>query len=79
MRKQELGVAFVAEVDRIFAQARAMPLAFARTAESQAVRRAVARRFPYAVFFTETDTGILVLAVAHAKRKPGYWLGRLTR
>ena len=34
-------------------------------------------RFPYAVIFMDLGTEIRVLAVAHAKRRPGYWLDRV--
>ena len=34
-------------------------------------------RFPYALVFLELKTEIRVLAVAHAKRDPDYWLKRL--
>jgi plasmid stabilization system protein ParE len=34
-------------------------------------------RFPYALVFLELETEIRVLAVAHAKRHPDYWLNRL--
>jgi hypothetical protein len=40
-------------------------------------RRHVLRRFPYTIIFTGTDLSIEVTAIAHAKRKPGYWLNRL--
>ena len=33
-------------------------------------------RFPYVVFFTHDDEHVHVLAIAHRKRKPGYWLKR---
>lgn len=39
-------------------------------------RRYVLRRFPYSVIFRVTEDWIEVVAVAHHKRKPGYWLGR---
>ncbi len=41
------------------------------------VRRALLPRFPYALVFLELQTEIRVLAVAHAKRHPDYWLNRL--
>ncbi|MCP4594404.1 MAG: hypothetical protein GY842_27045 [bacterium] len=41
------------------------------------VRRASLSRFPYALVFIELDEEIRVLAVAHDKRRPGYWLDRL--
>jgi hypothetical protein len=33
-------------------------------------------RFPYLVVYREDATRILVVAVAHEKRKPGYWRKR---
>ncbi len=41
------------------------------------IRYAHVRRFPYRVVFMETADAIRVLAVAHVKRRPGYWLGRV--
>jgi toxin ParE1/3/4 len=39
-------------------------------------RRVRLTRFPYLVAYREEPTRILVVAVAHAKRKPGYWRNR---
>jgi hypothetical protein len=39
-------------------------------------RRYLLHRFPFFVVFRETATRIEILAVAHARRRPGYWLGR---
>jgi toxin ParE1/3/4 len=39
-------------------------------------RRYVLRRFPFVLFFVIEGTTIRIVAVAHAKRGPGYWLGR---
>jgi hypothetical protein len=41
------------------------------------VRRALLARFPYALVFLILEEGVRILAVAHAKRRPGYWLGRV--
>ncbi|HKS25491.1 MAG TPA: type II toxin-antitoxin system RelE/ParE family toxin [Thermoanaerobaculia bacterium] len=42
-------------------------------------RRYVFPRFPYSIiYFVEKDT-INVVAVAHGKRRPGYWRERLRR
>jgi hypothetical protein len=35
------------------------------------------KRFPYAVIFQEKEEVIFVVAISHAKRRPGYWAGRL--
>jgi toxin ParE1/3/4 len=41
------------------------------------VRRQRIDGFPYAVVYLETPAAVHVLAVAHGKRKPGYWRGRI--
>ena len=40
-------------------------------------RRLVLRRFPYSVVFLELKTEIRILALAHHRRRPGYWSERL--
>ena len=39
-------------------------------------RRMVLRRFPYLVVFREAASGIEIIAVAHGRRRPGYWRER---
>ncbi|MBM4133848.1 MAG: type II toxin-antitoxin system RelE/ParE family toxin [Nitrospira sp.] len=41
------------------------------------IHRALLARFPYAVLFLALDEEVRVLAIAHLKREPGYWLNRL--
>jgi toxin ParE1/3/4 len=43
------------------------------------LRRALLPRFPYASIFIELPSEIRILAVAHVKRRPGYWLNRIRR
>jgi toxin ParE1/3/4 len=43
------------------------------------IRRALLARFPYAIVFLVRPEEVRVLAVAHAKRRPGYWLSRIRR
>ena len=35
-----------------------------------------APRFPFSVFYRFNDVEVIVVSVAHHKRKPGYWLHR---
>jgi toxin ParE1/3/4 len=42
------------------------------------VRRHMGRNFPYAILYVEKPDRVLVLAVAHFKRRPGYWKSRLS-
>lgn len=41
------------------------------------VRRCVVHVFPYGVLYTIEADYILIVAVAHGKRQPGYWRHRL--
>ena len=41
-------------------------------------RRYVLRKFPYNIVYREIQGGIEVIAVAHHKRRPRYWRGRLS-
>jgi plasmid stabilization system protein ParE len=41
------------------------------------VRRLILRRFPYSVVFLELEAEIRILAFAHHRRRPGYWLKRI--
>jgi len=45
--------------------------------ESIPVRRFLLRQFPYKVLIVNLSDQIVVIAFAHAKRKPGYWLERI--
>ena len=40
------------------------------------VRRCMTRKFPYALLYSVEQDYILILAVMHCSRKPGYWIGR---
>ena len=42
-------------------------------------RRALVRRFPYAVFFSLSSDGVMVYGVIHTARDPGKWQGLLKR
>jgi toxin ParE1/3/4 len=41
------------------------------------VRRCLVRVFPYAVIYTLEHDYVLIVAVAHSRREPGYWKRRL--
>jgi toxin ParE1/3/4 len=44
-----------------------------------AVRRRKVRRFPYVVIYEIDDTAVVVLAIAHERRRPDYWSDRRSR
>jgi mRNA-degrading endonuclease RelE of RelBE toxin-antitoxin system len=43
---------------------------------SSGFRKVNLHRFPYKLIFEINDTEIIVVALAHHKRKPGYWKNR---
>lgn len=43
---------------------------------SHGTARLYFKRFPYTLVFRVQDSSIRILAVAHQRRRPGYWVGR---
>lgn len=70
---------FAAEIKRGVTYARRFPTAGPVIAEGHglAARRFLLKRFPYALITTELDKELVVVAISHQSRRPGYWLGRL--
>lgn len=71
---------FLAELDRTIPLIASSAESFPRlldVPEDLVIRRTLLPRFPYAVIFMDVGTHIRVLAVAHARRRPGYWLNRV--
>ena len=74
--KQEgLGDEFLTCVEAAIARAARVPDENPRAHGE--VRRVLIRRFPYGVFYLVEGGALLVLAVAHVRRQPGYWAGRM--
>lgn len=69
-----LGGAFATEVDRALARIVQAPLAHPRVQGE--TRRALVRRFPYAIYFHAMPDEIVVLAVIHGRRHPRRWQSR---
>jgi plasmid stabilization system protein ParE len=73
-RKTGLGLDFAAEIHAALHRAAAMPEAWTRLPGN--VRRVLVNRFPYGVLYEPGKTSLVVLAVMHLRRKPGYWTTR---
>lgn len=65
---------FLLELDRALAIILESPLSWGQVVGPW--RRYPLRRFPFLIYFQETDSGIRVVAVAHGRRRPGYWRDR---
>ena len=68
---------FTAEMERLVAEIGAAPTAF-RFFRKEAQRHFGAK-FPYAVIYVERSHEVQIVAFAHFRRRPGYWVDRLLR
>lgn len=73
-RMDGLGRLFAAEVQRTISLIRQFPDAGSAAGPSR--RRVLVPRFPYAIVYRRDPESIVILAVAHQKRRPGYWRRR---
>ncbi|PYR19556.1 MAG: hypothetical protein DMF95_02150 [Acidobacteria bacterium] len=80
-RRSGLGGEFIAEVsatfDRIGAAPESYPAWPGTRAAGRLIRKAAIQRFPHLIAFEQHEQHLLILAVAHAKRRPLYWLTRV--
>jgi plasmid stabilization system protein ParE len=67
--------AFLAELDRAIEKIAENPRIWPRYVAS--TQRFLLKRFPFSVVFRLTPNSVEVVAIAHGRRKPGYWKGRL--
>ena len=77
LRREGLGSEFlsaVREAVRLIAEA---PAAWQASEHGRDVRRFVMDRFPFTIVYTELADEVLIVAIAHASREPGYWRTRL--
>ena len=74
-RNPRAAVAFTEELDDAVARIEAAPHTFLKHVHG--TRRLLLRTFPFAVVYRFDDTKILIVAVAHGSRRPGYWARRL--
>jgi plasmid stabilization system protein ParE len=74
-RSPGAALGFATEVDVAIESIAADPDRFQRTyAKCQLYRL---KRYPYCVVYYRVGFALRVVAIAHAKRRPGYWLDRL--
>ncbi len=41
------------------------------------IRKCIVKRFPFAILYYIENKYVLIIAVMHLKRKPGYWQNRI--
>jgi plasmid stabilization system protein ParE len=69
-----LGARFAAAVEEASARALAFPLA--GSPASKSTRCAFLHLFPFSLVYRPDRDGVVIFAVAHHARRPGYWRSR---
>ena len=75
-RRQGLGEEFLVEVEKLIGKIQLNPLRCAKI--SGRFRSCLLKRFPFCVVYANEDDQVFVVAVAHTKRRPGYWKKRVS-
>ncbi len=70
-----LGFEFLAELRAAYQRILDIPLGYQELRSG--IRRALTRRFPYAVYFSIEGKTIVVIAVLHTARDPAEWQRRI--
>jgi len=76
-----LGRDFLAELERglnVIAESPGTWPIWPGIPESLGIRRFLLSRFPYAIAYEFAESEVIVYAVAHLARRPGYWKDRLS-
>jgi toxin ParE1/3/4 len=76
-RRAGLGLSFQSEVEHVVDLIQQHPDRWAGY-KNTVYRKLSLDRFPFSVFYLELEDVIWIAALAHQKRKPGYWLHRET-
>lgn len=75
--REGLGAEFLEAVEALIARVAERPLEFPLWRDDRPYRKAVMlHRFPFVIYFRVAEQDVYVLAVAHGKREPGYWVSR---
>jgi hypothetical protein len=73
-QREGLGDRFIEDVDQAVAALREAPKRCPQIYRSY--RRCQLHIFPYGIFYRITKTEIVIVAISHLHRRPGYWRKR---
>lgn len=74
-QRPSLGESFFHEITTAISRIRENPNMWPEY--QRGTRRFLVHRFPFAIIYSQRAGGLLVIAVMHLKRRPGYWRSRL--
>lgn len=69
-----LGLRYTTAVEETAARALAFPLSGSPSVSN--TRRVLIKGFPFLLFYRPEDDGIVIFAISHHARRPGYWISR---
>ncbi|MBI5666294.1 MAG: type II toxin-antitoxin system RelE/ParE family toxin [Nitrospirae bacterium] len=70
-----LGVDYLSEVERAVTSISESPELWPKLVGE--LRRRLVRRFPFGILYYIESKEIIIVAVAHLRRRPGYWKNRI--
>jgi toxin ParE1/3/4 len=73
-QRVEVSQAFINAVEDAVYRIRESPTRWSVIDED--VQRCLTRKFPYGILYTIEEDYVLILAVMHCSREPGYWKNR---
>lgn len=73
-RMSGLGKSFAAEVEQTISLVLEFPESGSPVGPKR--RRVVVARFPYSIVYRHDPDAVVIVAVAHQRRRPGYWRRR---
>jgi toxin ParE1/3/4 len=73
-QRVEVAQAFIDAVEDAVYRIQEFPRRY--TLIDEEIRQCITRKFPYGIIYTTEQDYILILAVMHCSREPGYWKGR---
>lgn len=74
-QRPSLGESFLHEITTAITRIRETPNTWPEY--QRGTKRFLVHRFPFAMIYRQRAAGLLVVAVMHLKRRPGYWRSRV--
>ena len=73
-KRENLGKSFMLDVELTLDRIEEKPELYELIFES--TRRALCRRFPYAIYFVVDNLNIVIVAILHQRQRPSVWQNR---
>ena len=74
-RRAGLGAHYLAAFEQVLERIHANRHSY-RIVHAPSIRRAPLPRFPFSIIYREAGERVEILAVAHHRRRPAYWIAR---